>query len=299
MKVFFIKLVSLLNFMRLVLIIAILFTLLFCDKKSGKLHVEYTESEILKQLDLAFKGEPSKYYPEVRSQDIRYNFFLDLEHGYFETAGNRIHLYANENQWAVVFEKSGYQNRSTKAEIELDYIGNCVKYIVDKYPGRNYISNASNIVLVDSDEYARIENKQGATDIENFELIGENIKEIKVHNKVIPFNNNYKDYEKRGIKLRDFDNPKKLVGFGDLIRFYYETNPNLIAATEDEIKKYIPKNLKKIMTIDKFNYDPSIQPSKQETYKLISRILVTKDTTNWRPKLKSNNNWRNWESGHL
>jgi hypothetical protein len=86
----------------------------------------FTENEILNQLDLAFKGIPSEYYPEGRPQDIKYNFFLDLEHGYCETAGNRIHLYGDSTRWAIVFEKSGYQNRGTSAEIQLDYVGNCI-----------------------------------------------------------------------------------------------------------------------------------------------------------------------------
>lgn len=259
----------------------------------------YTENEILKQLDLAYKQEPSEYYPKVRSQDIKYNFFLDLEHGYFETAGSRIHLYANENQWAIVFEKSGYQNRATRAEIELDYIGNCINYPVDRFPDRNYISNVSSIVLIDSNEYVRIENKNGTTDVENFELIANDIKEIKVRGKLILFNNNYKDYERVGINIRDYNNPKKLIGFGDLIRFYHETNPILVSASEDEIKKYIPKDLKRLMVIDEFHYDPDILPSKQEVYKLISKILITKDTSYWKPTLQSNNSWKNWESGNL
>ncbi|RZJ47794.1 MAG: hypothetical protein EOO44_21965, partial [Flavobacterium sp.] len=80
----------------------------------------FNETEILEQLDLAFYGEPSKYYPSGQPEDIKYNFFLDLEHGYCETAGNRIHLYADSTRWIIVFEKSGYQNRGTSAEIELD-----------------------------------------------------------------------------------------------------------------------------------------------------------------------------------
>lgn len=285
--------------MRLISVIAILLTLIFYNKQTRESQMIYTENEILKQLDLAYKQEPSEYYPKVRSQDIKYNFFLDLEHGYFETAGSRIHLYANENQWAIVFEKSGYQNRATRAEIELDYIGNCINYPVDRFPDRNYISNVSSIVLIDSNEYVRIENKNGTTDVENFELIANDIKEIKVRGKLIPINNNYKDYERVGINIRDYNNPKKLIGFGDLIRFYHETNPILVSASEDEIKKYIPKDLKRLMVIDEFHYDPDILPSKQEVYKLISKILITKDTSYWKPTLQSNNSWKNWESGNL
>lgn len=296
---FFAKLVLKLISMRFISSIIIFSALIFCNKQSESSKMSYTESEILEQLDLAFKGEPSEYYPKARSQDIKYNFFLDLQHGYFETAGSRIHLYADKDQWAIVFEKSGYMNRATTAEIELDYIGNCIDYPVDKYPERNYITNASNIVLIDDEEYKRIENKEGTTDLENFELISNKTAEIKVRHNLIPFNNNYRDYEKEGIKIRPYGNPSHLIGFGDLIRFYNETNPNLISATEEEIKRHIPHDLKKILTIDEFYYDPNTLPSKQEVYKLIAKVLVSKNKTYWAPTLSANNSWKNWESGDL
>ncbi|PIF46573.1 hypothetical protein CLU96_3611 [Chryseobacterium sp. 52] len=284
--------------MKLILINVVLFILVSCNKQSERSQMNYTENEILEQLDLAFKGEPNKYYPKARPEDIKYNFFLDLEHGYCETAGSRIHLYANEKYWAIVFEKNGYQNRATRAEIELYYIGNCIDYPINKYPERNYISNVSNIVLIGGDEYERIVNKEGS-DMEKFELIDANVKEIKVRDKLIPFNGNYKDYEKLEIKLRDYDNPKKLVSFGDLIRYYQETNPTLISASEEDIRKHIPKSLKKLMVINEFHYDPSIMPSKQETYRLISKVLVMRSISYWKETLKPNNSWKNWESGNL
>lgn len=262
----------------------------------------FTETEILEQLDLAFNGVPSKYYPAGRNEDIKYNFFLDLEHGYCETAGNRIHLYADSTRWAIVFEKSGYQNRGTSAEIELDYVGNCIDYPVDKYSDRNYITNASNVFLIDPEEYERIENKDGE-EMETFELIGQNIKKIKVRDKFIPFESDFKKYEKVGIKIRDYDNPKKLIAFEDFIRYLNETNPAIISATEDDIKKHIQIDIPKLMTINEFHfisaYDKTNPPSNQETYQLIARILVTNDTTNWKPTQQANNHWTNWESGNL
>lgn len=262
----------------------------------------FTEAEILEQLDLAFHGTPSKYYPTGRPEDIKYNFFLDLEHGYCETAGNRIHLYADWTRWIIVFEKSGYQNRGPSGEIELNYVGNCIDYPVDNSPERNYITNSSRIILIDPIEFERIENKEG-TEMETVELIGQNIKEIKIRDKFVPFDNNSKNYEKVGIKIRDYDNPNKLIGFSDLIRFLHETNPTLISATEGEIRKHIPKDIPKLMTIDEFHfvsaYEKTNPPSQQETYKLLAKILTTQDTTNWKPKQKANNSWKNWKSGNL
>ena len=294
--------------MKKLLVISSLLFLFSCSEAvKNKVNYErnemtFNESEILEQLDLAFNGTPSKYFPSGQKEDVKYNSLLDLEHGYCETAGSKIHLYADSTKWVIVFEKSGYQNRETSAEVELNYVGNCIEYPVDKYPERNYITNSSRVILIDPIEFERIENKEGA-EMETFELIGQNIKEIKIRDKFVPFDNNYKNCEKVGIKIRDNDNPKKLIGFGDLIRYLHETNPTLISATEDEICKHIPKGIPKLMTIDEFHfisaYEKENLPSQQETYKLLAKILVTSDTTNWKPTQKSNNSWRNWESGNL
>ncbi|MBS1661841.1 MAG: hypothetical protein JST68_12415 [Bacteroidetes bacterium] len=261
-----------------------------------------SEAEILDELDLAFNGIQSDHYPRGHSKDIRYNFFLDLEHGYFVTAGSRIHLYGDSTRWAIVFEKNGYANRGFRAEIELDYVGNCIDYPVDKYAEQSYITNASRITLIGSEEYERVENKLGS-DMERFELIGAGVKEIKVRGVAVPFDSNYRDYEKLGIKVREHDNPRKLIGFEDFVRYLNETRPALISATEGDIRQHIPKNLPKLMTIGEFHfesaYDKGRPPSMQETYKLIAKVLVTRDTTKWRPTQKANNDWRNWKSGSL
>ncbi|MNK35253.1 hypothetical protein D3C87_537740 [compost metagenome] len=264
--------------------------------------MKYSETEIFRLLDLAFIGEINEFYPTGNSEDIKYNFFLDLEHGYCETAGSKIHLYADEQNWAIVFEKSGYFNRAERAEIELNYIGNCIEYSIESYPERNYISNATNIILIDNDEFERIVNSN-LDDGDNFELIGKNIEEIKIKGMMIPFNNIYKDYEKVGIEFSDDGNFSKLIRFGDLIRFLNETNPSVISASEEDIKKHIPDDLPKLITIEHFHfssaYDRSNPPSEQELFQLIAKIVVEKNSDYWNPSQQPNNNWKNWESGNL
>ncbi len=292
--------------MRTTLVI-ISFLLASCSFQKDNLNsdskkMNFTEKDILNKLDLAFNGIPANDYPAGNDVDIKYNFFLDLEHGYCETAGNKIHLYADSTRWAIVFEKCGYQNRGTSAEIELNYIGNCIDYSIDKYPERNYITNTNRVILIDPAEFERIENKDGE-ELETFELIGQNTREIKVRDKFVPFDKDYKNYEKLGIKIRDYENPKKLIAFGDFVRFLNETNPALISATEQDIRQHIPKDISKLITIDQFHfvsaYNKTIPPSQQETYKLIAKVLLTRDTANWKPTQKPNNHWTNWESGNL
>jgi len=136
--------------MRWVFFLLAYMCLLGCTSPIDEVHKNssesFTGSDILRQLDQAFYGLPNEYYPAGRPKDIKYNFFLDLEHGYCVTAGNRIHLYGDRARWAIVFEKSGYQNRSTSAQIELDYVGNCIDYPVDTFAERNYITNSSRVI---------------------------------------------------------------------------------------------------------------------------------------------------------
>ncbi len=288
-------------------IISVILFLVSCsakmETKSNKEAAKtFTETDILNELNLAFNQMPGSFFPAGNPDDIKYNFFLDLEHGYCETAGNRIHLYGDSTRWAIVFEKSGYQNRGSAAEIELNYVGNCIDYPIDKYPERNYITNSSGVVLITSDEYERICNKTGS-DMEQFELISPDAKQVNIRNAIVQIEHDPKKYEAVGIKIRKEENPRRLIGFGDLIRYLHEMNHEIISATEDEIKKHIPKNLPKIMTINEFHfvnaYEKDNPPGNQEMYQQIAKVLVNRDSSFWKPTLKSNNHWTNWESGNL
>lgn len=259
----------------------------------------FTEADILHKLDLAFNGLPADDYPLGNPQDIKYNFFLDLEHGYCETAGSRIHLYADKKRWAIVFEKCGYQNRGDDAEIELNYVGNCIAYVIDTYPERQYISNTSRIVLISPEEYERI----GSKNEEDFELISPAATSLTMRGQQVPLEQDTAKYLAVGIHPSHYSNPRHLIGYGDVVRFLCATNSAVVSATDQEIRQHIPQDVPKLMTLDQFHFSSSYNkpslPSKQETYQLIAKVLVTGDTANWQPRLKPNNHWSNWESGNL
>jgi len=50
----------------------------------------YTEASVLSHFNPSLEIEPREYYPAVKGKNIHYHFWLDLEHGYCETAGIRI-----------------------------------------------------------------------------------------------------------------------------------------------------------------------------------------------------------------
>lgn len=261
-----------------------------------------SREEILNELDLAYNGLPSTYYPKKKEKEIQYNSFLDLEHGYFETAKSRIHLYADENNWAIVFEKNGYSITAYDASIQLSYIGNCIKYFISSYKGRCYISNYKFISLITEEEYGRIRDKSGIDmNLEN--LISPDVKEIQIRTTMNAVDLSPAKFAELGIEPREYNNPLKLVGFGDLVRFLGDTQPEKIYATEEDIRPQFSKEPKKIMTVDDFHhlsiYKQDKLPSQVETYQLIADVLINKDASLWNPRLEANNHWSNWESGHL
>ncbi len=241
----------------------------------------YTENDILIALDNC----------------TAYNFFLDLEHGYFHTAGSRINLYADENRWAIVFEKSGFGNRSGRAEVELNYYGNCL-HNLDKAGSNNiYTCNAKYFTLITGEEFEKIEG--------DFELISKDAKVVNVRDIELPIEQDNQKYIIKGIEIQDFDNPDNLIDYQSLVRYLDETNSEIFRATNRELRTSIPNDLPFLMKIDTWHHKSYSEyggdkPSTYETFKLIAKVLVNKNTENWKPTLEPNNNWRNWpEAGTL
>jgi hypothetical protein len=247
---------------------------------------EELEKEILAELDASFLGVAGKFYPKKTESNVLYNFFIDLEHGYFLAAGNKIHLFADSKRWAIIFEVNGYNNRLNQAQIELIYIGNCIKFTKQITTNLEYISNMKFLPIIDEITF---ENQTPH-------------KLINIRNKKVRFENDYKKYEKLGIKIIDSNDTAK-ISLGEFIRYLQETNPTILNAKQKELKAKIPENIPYLTTINEYHYasidNKELPPSKQETFLLIAKILASRNIAKWQPTLKANNHWSNWMSGNL
>ena len=226
-----------------------------------------------------------------------YNFFPDLEHGYFYTAGSRINLFADENRWAIVFEKSGFGNRSGRAEIELNYFGNCLLNLDRAGQDGMFVCNSKYLTLIDGDEFEKIEG--------DFELVSKEATKVKVRDQELAIDHVHQNYHEKGIEIQDFDNPDELIDFPSLVRYLDETNPGVFRATDEELRTCIPMDLPFLMKIDAWHHRSYSEfggnkPSSYETFDLIADVLVSKNVEVWKPTLEVNNDWRNWpEAGGL
>ena len=241
----------------------------------------YSRADILKALD---------------DEDV-YNFFLDLEAGYFYTAGSRINLYADKSRWAIVFEKSGFGNRSGRAEIVLNYFGNCLLNLDRAGYEDKYICNSKWLTLITGEAFKKIE--------EGFELVSKKANVVDVRDTKLSIEQDLDKYKARGIEIQYFDNPNNQIDFQSLVRYLDETNPEALRATDNELRTSIPNDLPLLMKIDKWHHKSYLEyggqkPSSYETFQLIADVLVTKDVKVWNPTLEPNNDWRNWpEAGGM
>ena len=284
--------------MSIKLILPLLFTLTFCSTNQTRMNSSFTQKDVLK-------------YLEETDQET-YHFFIDFEHPYFYTAGSRLTLYADEKQWAIVFEKSGYSTGNNCGEIELTYFGNCLKNLQSGTVGDVTTSNMKTVILINNTDLEQID--EGKFE----ELVGKDKTKIKVRDTFLNIEQNSSKYIAKGIKPRAYDNPKNLFDFYSLIRYLDEEHSRLFRATDNELRICLPVDLPQLMQIDEWHHEAYTKyknmssptdyhyevmgkkPSDYETYKMIADVLISRDSTKWKPTLKPTNNWRNWpNAGHM
>jgi hypothetical protein len=229
-----------------------------------------SEESVLKHLDNSIVGD--------------YNDFIDLGHGYFELANCRLTLFKDKDDWAMVFEKFGYNARGGQpVQIQISFFGNCLR---DKPVFNGIFSNLDFL------------------DIENniYEVVEKQEDTITIRGCKVKIPTDLDSYQKYGIDW-DFDGK---IYIGAVLKYLTETSPYLTRATENEIRRYLPENLNKILTIDDWfqeeyhQFAPTVRPSKQETFKLIAKVLVSGNATLYKPTTKSNTHWSFWlDSGKM
>lgn len=230
--------------------------------------------------------------------------FIDLEHPYIYTANSRLTLFADETRWAIVFEKSGHNQRAAGIELYLNYFGNCLANL-KPVANSDRFYNSQTFVLIDQSELMRIRGDKEALIDGDEVTLGV---EIKLRERYVKTPDTKQGYQKwvPDIMTRDFP---EYVYFRDLVRYLAFEYEELCRATHEELRYCIPQDLPKILVIDQWRhksycvYNGSIMgdpPSSYETYRLVAEVLETRDPSRFKPTLNPNNHWGNWpEAGSL
>jgi uncharacterized protein DUF7003 len=267
-------------------------------------------------------------------------------YGHFASLGDpnsylvdcRLNVFRGDNdQWAVVFERLGFNPRSGAIELEINYHGNCLVNL-EKY--NNEFSNYYVVYPLDEGNLDR------TTD--GFHLNKDagcwSVRGIK-----IPLSTNRKDYENAGIILND---PGK-ISIEEAARLVVINYRDAFRATDKELYKSIPGNLKKLLVLDEWYHKDYLQvdnesfssdqlkniydfnqmhlngidyntfvdlmhqknvqnsdfnsqqdaenrPGTYETWQQIAKVIATGDALHYKPTLPANTHWKHWpDSGSL
>lgn len=287
-----------------------------------------TEEEILNTLD--------------NSNDGYYCSFVDLGHVYSYLIDLRLNVFRGDNdRWAIAVERLGYNPRAGTIVLDINYYGNCLTNLefYNERPTSNY-----GIHPIDFDNF-------------NETIDGESLKSDAkfwlVRGHQIPLSHNKQNYTNAGIGLKEYE-PNE-ISAEEVGRLVVSQNRDLFRATDSELYKSVPTDLKKILVLDEwFHKDFQLQirptmneehlrqtyefnknltgfggqtfesfaqsfrhqelltydwnkeqwennrPSSYETWRLIAKVIVANDASQYKPTLKPNTHWTNWpDSGSM
>jgi hypothetical protein len=215
-----------------------------------------TAAEILAQLDDACR--------EFR--------FADPEHPYYFGIDARMHVFRDDERWALLIELVRYSPRSGDVDDAVYTYGNCLTR------GRQGVEN--------EDFLSRIDNWDEIEDLDNPEYLRADGGPIEIRGQRMPV------AADAGDRLED------------VFRLLVPEHRDLLLADETELRRRIPADLPRILVLEQWwHRDPDRYdqlPSETETFQQLAEVLATGDLTRYRPSRAANTHWSNWpESGSL
>jgi hypothetical protein len=194
-----------------------------------------TEEEILNTLD--------------NSNDGYYCSFVDLGHVYSYLIDARLNVFrAGNDRWAIAVERLGYNPRAGAIILDINYYGNCLTNLefYNERPTSYY-----SIHPIDFCNFNETIDGEGLKPDAKFWL---------VRGQQVSLSHNKQDYTNAGIELKAFE-PNE-ISAEEVGRLVVSENRNLFRATDSELYKSIPTDLKKILVLDEwFHKDFQLQIS--------------------------------------
>jgi len=186
-----------------------------------------TEKEILDNLDNSNK---QGYYCS----------FIDLGHVYSYLIDCRLSIFRSDDgkRWAVAAERLGYNPRAGSILLDINYFGNCLINL-EHYNGQD--TNSYSVTPVDWDSFNEtIDREVLKPDAEFWIVRGEKV----------PISHDKQDYINADIELNEYE-PNR-ISAEEVGRLAVTINRDLFRATDEELYKSIPFDLKKILVLDEW-----------------------------------------------
>lgn len=227
--------------------------------------------------------------------------FPMLDNGYVYLAATRLSLYRSDEDWAMVIEVFGFSPRAGLPDTHIHTFASRLhnrdspeKYISRERYEQYLVNNPHNesrlIFPVDEGPWQ---------DPECLEFVADNAQTVSLRGvplsvPALPV------YARHEIILEE---PPRVQVF-ELCRFFADVARDQVLATEQERRVSVRPEMIQILQLEEWNHpnivDESERPSGSETFQQLSKVLITGQSSHYRPTLPPNTHWRNWpESGLL
>lgn len=211
--------------------------------------------------------------------------FPDLSHSHFFTMDARLHVYRDEQRWAVVMETVGYNSRSQNVCNILYPFGNCLPDLAPGAGSGDYLDEPGFCHQI---WHRRLDNM----DHHNLELLDTTATDLPRRYKAgMPF------------VVRGRSIPGSPVAGEDIVtvlRGLLPAHRDLFLADEAELRVRVPSDLPEVLRLEEWHHPrPEVQrPSNTEAFRQIAEVIATGDVSRYAPTLPPNTHWSNWpESG--
>ncbi len=174
------------------------------------------------------------------SHDGFYCHFVSLNHGYSYLLDVRMNIFRDEKgSWAIAIERLGDNPRAGGIVLEIFYYGNC---LVNLEPANNRVTNVSYLYPVDPDSFMSTFDENGffIPDSDYWLVRGE---KISLKYSAIDFTN-------AGVVLQEHN--KGMISSEEICRVVVHNHASVFRATDNELHKSIPRELKKIMVLNEW-----------------------------------------------
>lgn len=229
----------------------------------------FTKEEILNQFD----------------EHARAFTFPMLDNGYVYLADTRLSACRDESRWALIIEVIGAHYRMGGyhgLDNTLHCYGNCL-YCKTGTATENFLT------------FIRDGEGERLFDEEDW-YVNQNAQSLRLREALIPLHLDINFLAAKDIVLEGA--PR--VTAAELLRSLVPEYQNLYFATEEELRQRVPSDLPMILRLEEWNH-PDLAaeelPSHSETFQMIADVLVSGNSSLYKPTLAPNTHWRNWPEG--
>ncbi len=223
--------------------------------------------------------------------------FPMLDNGYVYLAACRLSLHRSSENWAMVVEVFGF---SPRAGLPDTSISTFAQVLHDRDLPQNYVSEEAYQGYLSNNPHNEYRSafplEEGSwQNAEDLEYLASNAHEFVLRGKScsVPDHTAYGAFD---IALQE---PVRIRTF-EFCRWLAAVQRDAVLATEAERRVSLSPDMRQILLLEEWHH-PDLCAGKvasdSETFRQLSRVLATGDTSHYAPSTKPNTNWINWPDG--